>query len=35
MAVTFVLVLAIPLEWAILGGLAVHVVLSKLMGSGH
>jgi len=30
MAVTFVLVLAIPLEWAILAGIATHVVLARL-----
>ncbi|MCO5107453.1 MAG: SulP family inorganic anion transporter [Burkholderiaceae bacterium] len=31
MAATFVLVVTIPLEWAILGGLAVHLLLAKLM----
>ena len=35
MAATFLLVVTIPLEWAILGGLAVHLVLSKLMPSGR
>jgi len=30
MGLTFILVLAIPLEWAILGGLAAHFVLSKV-----
>ena len=30
MAVTFVLVLAIPLEWAILAGIATHVALARL-----
>lgn len=35
MASTFALVIMIPLEWAILGGLAVHVVLSKLMAPRH
>jgi SulP family sulfate permease len=33
MAATFLLVVTIPLEWAILGGLAVHLVLSRLMPS--
>ena len=35
MAATFLLVVTIPLEWAILGGLAVHLVLSKLMPSSR
>ena len=35
MLATFLLVVTIPLEWAILGGLAVHLVLSKLMPSGR
>ncbi|MFO1301532.1 MAG: SulP family inorganic anion transporter [Burkholderiaceae bacterium] len=35
MAATFLLVVTIPLEWAILGGLAVHGVLSKLMPSSR
>ncbi|MCL4184720.1 MAG: hypothetical protein KJ011_14865 [Burkholderiaceae bacterium] len=30
MAATFVLVLTIPLEWAVLGGIAVHVALARL-----
>lgn len=35
MLATFLLVVTIPLEWAILGGLAVHGVLSKLMPSSR
>lgn len=35
MLATFLLVVTIPLEWAILGGLAVHLVLSKLMPSSR
>lgn len=35
MAVTFVLVLTIPIEWAILSGIAVHVVLAKLARPAH
>ncbi|RPH67047.1 MAG: SulP family inorganic anion transporter [Burkholderiales bacterium] len=31
MATTFLLVLTIPLEWAILSGIAVHAVLAKLV----
>ncbi len=30
MVATFVLVLTIPLEWAVLGGIAVHVALARL-----
>ena len=35
MAVTFLLVLTIPLEWAILAGIAVHVALAKFSPPAH